>query len=150
MGWDPANGHNLMLAMSALQVAVDDDLWETMIALGAQANTGRHPDFRALSGGYASPQWHGCGATRLEGMAFRHRPCHHEIQDRALATPAQERQPPPRDATARIGTPELANAIFERLEIFHNRQRRHSSLDMLTPVEFELRHVNTIARDQAS
>jgi transposase InsO family protein len=34
---------------------------------------------------------------------------------------------------------ELANAIFEYLEIFHNRQRRHSSLGMLTPVEYELR-----------
>ena len=45
---------------------------------------------------------------------------------------------------------ELANAIFEYLEIFHNRQRRHSSLDMLTPVEFERRHATTIARDQAS
>ena len=32
---------------------------------------------------------------------------------------------------------ELANAIFEYLEIFHNRQRRHSSLGMLTPVEYE-------------
>lgn len=32
---------------------------------------------------------------------------------------------------------ELANAIFEHLEIFHNRQRRHSSLGMLTPIEFE-------------
>ena len=35
---------------------------------------------------------------------------------------------------------ELANAIFEYLEIFHNRQRRHSALGMLTPVEFEVRH----------
>jgi transposase InsO family protein len=34
---------------------------------------------------------------------------------------------------------ELANAIFEYLEIFHNRQRRHSALGMLTPVEFETR-----------
>ena len=34
---------------------------------------------------------------------------------------------------------ELANAIFEYLEIFHNRQRRHSALGMLTPVEFEAR-----------
>jgi putative transposase len=32
---------------------------------------------------------------------------------------------------------ELANAIFEYLEIFHNRQRRHSSLGMLTPTQFE-------------
>jgi hypothetical protein len=28
---------------------------------------------------------------------------------------------------------ELANAIFEYLEIFHNRRRRHSALGMLTP-----------------
>jgi transposase InsO family protein len=32
---------------------------------------------------------------------------------------------------------ELANAIFEYLEIFHNRQRRHSRLGMLTPIEYE-------------
>ena len=37
---------------------------------------------------------------------------------------------------------ELANAIFEYLEIFHNRQRRHSALGMLTPVEYELRGPN--------
>ncbi len=35
---------------------------------------------------------------------------------------------------------ELANAMFEYIEIFHNRKRRHSSLGMLTPVEFEARH----------
>lgn len=35
---------------------------------------------------------------------------------------------------------ELANAIFEYLEIFHNRQRRHSSLGMLTPTEYERLH----------
>src|SRR5262249_9376036 len=33
----------------------------------------------------------------------------------------------------------LANALFEYLEIFHNRRRRHSSLGMLTPIEYELR-----------
>ena len=38
---------------------------------------------------------------------------------------------------------ELANAMFEYLEIFHNRQRRHSSLGMLTPVEFEARRRQT-------
>lgn len=32
---------------------------------------------------------------------------------------------------------ELANAIFEYLEIWHNRQRRHSQLGWLTPIEFE-------------
>lgn len=32
---------------------------------------------------------------------------------------------------------ELANAIFEYIEIFHNRKRRHSWLGMLTPIEYE-------------
>jgi len=27
--------------------------------------------------------------------------------------------------------------LFEYLEIFHNRARRHSSLGMLTPIEYE-------------
>ena len=35
---------------------------------------------------------------------------------------------------------ELANAIFEYLEIFHNRQRRPSSLGMRTPIEYERIH----------
>ncbi len=32
---------------------------------------------------------------------------------------------------------ELASAIFTYIEIFHNRQRRHSSLGYLSPVEYE-------------
>jgi len=32
---------------------------------------------------------------------------------------------------------DLANAIFEYLKVFHNR-RRHSSLGMLTSIQFEL------------
>ena len=35
---------------------------------------------------------------------------------------------------------ELANAIFEYLEVFHNRQRRHSALGMRTPIEYERIH----------
>lgn len=38
---------------------------------------------------------------------------------------------------------ELANAIFDYLEIFHNRQRRHSALGMRTPIEFELLNQST-------
>jgi len=33
---------------------------------------------------------------------------------------------------------ELSNAIFDYIEIFYNRQRRHSSLDYVSPIEFEL------------
>jgi putative transposase len=33
---------------------------------------------------------------------------------------------------------ELSTAIFEYLEIFHNRQRRHSALGMRTPIEYEI------------
>jgi transposase InsO family protein len=32
---------------------------------------------------------------------------------------------------------ELANAIFDYLEIWHNRRRRHSALGWLSPLEFE-------------
>lgn len=35
---------------------------------------------------------------------------------------------------------QLSNAIFEYLEVFHNRKRRHSSLGMLTPTEYETLH----------
>lgn len=40
---------------------------------------------------------------------------------------------------------ELANAIFEYLEIFHNRQRRHSALGMMSPVEYEQRNESRTA-----
>jgi putative transposase len=40
---------------------------------------------------------------------------------------------------------EPASAIVEYLEIFDNRQRRHSALSMLTPLEFEARHQPTTA-----
>jgi putative transposase len=40
---------------------------------------------------------------------------------------------------------ELSNALFEYLEIFHNRQRRHSMLGMLTPVEYETRRKSETA-----
>lgn len=33
---------------------------------------------------------------------------------------------------------ELANAMFDYIEIFHNRQRRHSELNYRTPIEFEI------------
>ena len=33
---------------------------------------------------------------------------------------------------------ELANAMVEYLEVFHNRRRRHFALGMRTPIEYEL------------
>ena len=39
---------------------------------------------------------------------------------------------------------ELANAIFEYIEIFHNRQRRHSALGYRTPIECETLEINDI------
>jgi transposase InsO family protein len=35
---------------------------------------------------------------------------------------------------------ELADAMFEYLEIFHNRHRRQSAIGMLTPIEYENLH----------
>lgn len=34
---------------------------------------------------------------------------------------------------------ELATATFDYIEVFHNRQRRHSALGMMSPIEFEAR-----------
>ena len=38
---------------------------------------------------------------------------------------------------------DLANAIFDYIEIFYNRQRRHSQLEYLSPAEHELRFTQT-------
>jgi transposase InsO family protein len=35
---------------------------------------------------------------------------------------------------------ELATAIHDYIELFHNTRRRHSSLGMLTPTEYENLH----------
>ena len=40
---------------------------------------------------------------------------------------------------------ELANAMFEYLEIWHNRKRRHSQLGWLAPIEFERNRIITVA-----
>lgn len=40
---------------------------------------------------------------------------------------------------------ELANAIFEYIEGFHNRRRRHSSLAWQTPLDFEKTHTRQLA-----
>jgi transposase len=40
---------------------------------------------------------------------------------------------------------ELSTAIFDYLEVFHNRRRRHSALGMLTPVEYEMQNGSPIA-----
>jgi hypothetical protein len=37
---------------------------------------------------------------------------------------------------------ELVNAIFECIEVFHNRRRRHS-VSEADSIEFELSHINT-------
>ncbi len=45
---------------------------------------------------------------------------------------------------------ELANAIFEYLEVFHNRQRRHTALGMRTPIEYERIHHDNLTVAQTS
>lgn len=40
---------------------------------------------------------------------------------------------------------QLANAIFEYLEVFHNRRRRHSALGMVSPVEYEMQRATSTA-----
>ena len=38
---------------------------------------------------------------------------------------------------------ELASAIHDYIELFHNSRRRHSALGMLTPTEYEDRYFRT-------
>ena len=40
---------------------------------------------------------------------------------------------------------ELANAIFEYLEIWHNRRRRHSALGWRSPLELETQNKIVVA-----
>jgi transposase InsO family protein len=40
---------------------------------------------------------------------------------------------------------EARTAIFEYLDLFYNRRRRHSSLGFLSPVEFERRNLQLLA-----
>lgn len=44
---------------------------------------------------------------------------------------------------------ELANAIFEYIERFHNRRRRHSALGWASPLEFETEHRHQAATPQS-
>jgi putative transposase len=43
---------------------------------------------------------------------------------------------------------ELANAIFEYIEGFHNRRRRHSAIGWATPLQFETEHQNRATTPQ--
>jgi putative transposase len=45
---------------------------------------------------------------------------------------------------------ELANAIFEYIEGFHNRRRRHSALHWRTPIEFETTAINQAPAPQSA
>ncbi len=40
---------------------------------------------------------------------------------------------------------DLANSIHDYIELFHNTRRRHSSLNMLTPAEYEQKYTTTTA-----
>lgn len=42
---------------------------------------------------------------------------------------------------------DLSSAVFEYIEGFYNRQRRHSTLDYLTPEEFEQKEITTTNND---
>jgi hypothetical protein len=49
------------------------------------------------------------------------------------------------DRKRRMTRIERATALFEYLEVFNNCQRRHSSLSVITPVEYEFHHGATSA-----
>jgi len=45
---------------------------------------------------------------------------------------------------------ELKNAIFEYIEVFYNRSRRHSTLEYLSPDEFEQRWFDEHEKPEAA
>ncbi len=90
----------------------------------------RHPDH--LLGVHRARQ--ALGAPALDGL---HRGLLRQRRGRVVPGPDAGRAARRRRWRTRV---ELANAIFEHLEIFHKRQRRHSSLWMRTPIEFEKMH----------
>jgi len=63
------------------------------------------------------------------------------MRSRARFTPLQVGQHgvPSRNA-ARI---ELASAIHDYIELFHNTRRRHSALGMLSPTDYETNYFKT-------
>lgn len=67
------------------------------------------------------------------------KPARRDIRDPALPASLPRRPIATRRWKTRV---ELANAIFEYIEVFHSR-RRHSALDMRTPIEYELINNNT-------
>lgn len=40
---------------------------------------------------------------------------------------------------------EFTNAIFDYIEVFYNRRRRHSSINYVSPIEFEVSLTNETA-----
>jgi transposase InsO family protein len=58
-----------------------------------------------------------------------------------MTTPSPRRSSPPsKGALNRRAWPsrlEVHSAVFEYIEAFYNRQRRHSTLDMLAPANYE-------------
>ncbi len=67
--------------------------------------------------------------------------------DWPAATGSRDLQPPDHQLVDRRSVKtrvELANAIFEYIEIFHNRRRRHSALGYRTPIEYEKLEINSI------
>ena len=54
--------------------------------------------------------------------------------------PGPKSRTPVRDAGPQHKRVDLTNEILEYLEIGHNRQPRHTSLGMVTPIEIETRH----------
>jgi transposase InsO family protein len=79
------------------------------------------------------PAREGLRPAALDGL---HRGLRGQRDDGVLLGPGPGRTPRPQTVAHRL---ELSTALFEYLEIFHNRQRRHSALGMLSPVEYELR-----------
>jgi transposase InsO family protein len=89
---------------------------------------------------YAAPE-----TIQILAMLDETRELHSNGMRRGLSNGVQRRPVRPSAADAAPPGRRSRYAIFEYLAIFHNRQRRHSALGMLTPVEFEAVYQPTTA-----
>ena len=75
------------------------------------------------------------GTNRLERLAGDRRG---QLRRAVRGKAARFHDPVQIGAWAQGGEIELANAIFEYIEVFYNRRRRHSSLEYATPHDYDL------------
>jgi transposase InsO family protein len=130
VGWSIAHNPTAELTSNALGMAVEQ-------REAARGETVIHSDH-----GTQFTSWAFTGHARQSGLVGSIGDCYDNAMIEAFWSRMQVELLDTRRWRTRV---ELANAIFEYIEIFHNRRRRHSALGMRTPIEYELLNTTSAA-----